>query len=97
MTRKRFSEEYILNILRQIEQDLAGGKTDEAAIRTAGVVAAKPPNQDAPVQWSVKLHHVWNHRWNLFAQDGFLASYLRKKTSMILGAIQIAGFICLNL
>ena len=37
MTRKRFSEEDILNILRQVELDLAGGKTVETAIRTAGV------------------------------------------------------------
>ena len=27
MTRKRFSEEDILNILRQVEMDLAAGKT----------------------------------------------------------------------
>ena len=37
MTRKRFSEEDIFNILRQVELDLAGGKTVETAIRTAGV------------------------------------------------------------
>ena len=37
MTRKRFSEEDILNILRQIELDLAAGGTVEAAIRTAGI------------------------------------------------------------
>ena len=37
MTRKRFSEEDILNILRQVELDLAGGKTVESAIRTAGI------------------------------------------------------------
>ena len=37
MTRKRFSEEDILNILRQIELDLAAGGTVEAAIRTAGM------------------------------------------------------------
>ena len=37
MTRKRFSEEDILNILRQVELDLAGGKTVESAIRIAGV------------------------------------------------------------
>ena len=29
MTRKRFSEEDILNILRQVEMDLAAGKTVE--------------------------------------------------------------------
>ena len=37
MTRKRFSEEDILGILRQIELDLAGGSTVEMAIRTAGI------------------------------------------------------------
>ena len=37
MTRKRFSEEDILHILRQVELDLAGGKTVESAIRIAGV------------------------------------------------------------
>jgi putative transposase len=37
MTRKRFSEEDILNILRQVELDLATGSTVEAAIRTAGI------------------------------------------------------------
>ncbi|NQU57866.1 MAG: transposase [Rhodospirillales bacterium] len=37
MTRKRFSEEDILNILRQIELDLAAGGTVEVAIRTAGI------------------------------------------------------------
>ena len=37
MTRKRFSEEDILNILRQVEMDLAGGATVESAIRTAGI------------------------------------------------------------
>lgn len=37
MTRKRFSEEDILNILRQVEMYLAGGATVESAIRTAGI------------------------------------------------------------
>ena len=37
MTRKRFSEEDILGILRQIELDLAGGSTVEMSIRTAGI------------------------------------------------------------
>ena len=37
MTRKRFSEEDILGILRQIELDLAGGVTVESATRTAGI------------------------------------------------------------
>ena len=37
MIRKHFSEEDILNILRQVEMDLAGGKTVESAIWTAGV------------------------------------------------------------
>lgn len=32
MTRKRFSEGDILNILSQVEMDLAGGKTVESAI-----------------------------------------------------------------
>ena len=40
MTRKRFSEEEILNVLRQVELDLAGGSTVEAAIRTAGISEA---------------------------------------------------------
>jgi len=34
MTRKRFSEEGILGILRQIELELASGVTVETAIRT---------------------------------------------------------------
>jgi transposase-like protein len=37
MTRKRFSEEDILEILRQIELDLSGGSAVEMAIRTAGI------------------------------------------------------------
>jgi len=37
MTRKRFSEEDILGILREIELDLASGGTAEGAIRTAGI------------------------------------------------------------
>ena len=37
MTRKRFSEEDILGILRQIELDLAGGGTVQMVIRTAGI------------------------------------------------------------
>ena len=37
MTRKGFSEEDILGILRQIELDLSSGETVEAAIRTAGI------------------------------------------------------------
>jgi len=37
MTRKRFSEEDILGMLRQIELDLAGGSAVELAIRTAGI------------------------------------------------------------
>ena len=37
MTRKRFSEEDILGILRQIELDLAGGCNVEIAVRTAGI------------------------------------------------------------
>jgi putative transposase len=36
MTRKRFSEEDILNVLRQIEIDLATEKSVEMAVRTAG-------------------------------------------------------------
>ena len=39
MTRKRFSEEDIIGILRQIELDLAGS-TVEIAIRTAGISEA---------------------------------------------------------
>ena len=37
MTRKRFSEEDILGLLRQIELDLASGSSVETAVRTAGV------------------------------------------------------------
>ena len=37
MTRKRFSEEDILGILRQIELELSSGSTVELAIRTAGI------------------------------------------------------------
>ncbi len=37
MTRKRISEEDILNILRQIELELAAGGTVEASVRTAGI------------------------------------------------------------
>ena len=37
MTQKRFSEEDILGILRQIELDLASGVTVETAIRTIGI------------------------------------------------------------
>jgi len=37
MTRKRFSEEDILNVLRQIELDLSGGSSVEMAVRTAGI------------------------------------------------------------
>jgi putative transposase len=37
MTRKRFSEEDILGILRQIDLDLASGGTVETAVRSAGI------------------------------------------------------------
>ena len=37
MTRKRFSEDGILGILRQIELELSSGSTVELAIRTAGI------------------------------------------------------------
>ena len=37
MTRKRFSEEDILGLLRQIELDLASGSSVETAVRTAGI------------------------------------------------------------
>jgi len=37
MTRKRFSEEDILGVLRQIELELASGGTVEMAVRTAGI------------------------------------------------------------
>ena len=40
MTRKRFSEEDILGILRQIELDLASGSTVDTAIRTVGISEA---------------------------------------------------------
>ena len=40
MTRKRFSVEDILNVLRQVKLDLAGGSTAEEAIRTAGISEA---------------------------------------------------------
>ncbi len=37
MTRKRFSEEDILGILRQIELELSSGNTVDMAIRSAGI------------------------------------------------------------
>ena len=37
MTRKRFSEEDILNILRQAEMHLASGSTVKSAIRAVGI------------------------------------------------------------
>ena len=37
MTRKRFSEEDILEILRQIELELASGGTVETSVRAAGI------------------------------------------------------------
>jgi len=37
MTRKRFSEEDILEVLHQIELNLASGSAVEMAIRTAGI------------------------------------------------------------
>ena len=37
MIRKRFSEEDILGLLRQIELDLASGSSVETAVRTAGI------------------------------------------------------------
>ena len=37
MTRKRFSEEDILGILRQIELELASGSTVETSVRAAGI------------------------------------------------------------
>ena len=37
MARKRFSEEDILGLLRQIELDLASGSSVETAVRTAGI------------------------------------------------------------
>lgn len=40
MTQKRFSEEAALDLLRQIDLDLASGTTVEAAIRTAGISEA---------------------------------------------------------
>ena len=40
MTRKRFSEEAALDILRQIDMDLASGNTVERAIRSAGISEA---------------------------------------------------------
>ncbi len=40
MTRKRFSEEDALNILRQVDLDLASGSTVETAIRTVGISEA---------------------------------------------------------
>ena len=40
MTRKRFSEEAALDLLRQIDLDLASGSTVETAIRTAGISEA---------------------------------------------------------
>ncbi len=40
MTRKRFSEEATLDLLRQIDLDLASGSTVETAIRSAGISEA---------------------------------------------------------
>ena len=40
MTRKRFSEEAALDLLRQIDLDLASGSAVEMAIRTAGISEA---------------------------------------------------------
>ena len=37
MTRKRFSEDDILNVFRQIELDLSGGSSVEMAVSTAGI------------------------------------------------------------
>lgn len=37
MTRKRFSDEDALNVLRQIELELASGNSVESACRTAGI------------------------------------------------------------
>ena len=37
MTRKRFSDEDALNILRQVELELASGNSVESACRTAGI------------------------------------------------------------
>ena len=37
MTRKRFSEEDILGLLRQIELDLASGSSVETAVRAVGI------------------------------------------------------------
>jgi len=37
MTRKRFSEDDLLGILRQIDLDLASGGTVETAVRSAGI------------------------------------------------------------
>jgi putative transposase len=37
MTRKRFSEDDILNVFRQIELDLSGGSSVEMAVRNAGI------------------------------------------------------------
>ena len=40
MTRKRFSEEAALDLLRQIDLDQASGNTVERSIRTAGISEA---------------------------------------------------------
>ena len=40
MTRKRFSEEAALDLLRQIDLDLASGSTVETAVNTAGISEA---------------------------------------------------------
>jgi len=37
MTRKRFSEEDALNVLRQVELELASGNSVESACRAAGI------------------------------------------------------------
>jgi len=41
MTRKRFSEEHILGLLRHIELDLASGSSVETAVRKVAISDAK--------------------------------------------------------
>jgi len=53
MTRKRFTEEVAMDLLRQIDLDLASGSTVETAIRTAGISEA------AYYKWRKLYGGIW--------------------------------------
>ena len=53
MARKRFSDEDILKVLRQIEVDLASGTDIQTACRSAGVSTAVQPPWFVPFQFEV--------------------------------------------